>query len=98
MRTSALLILGFFTFLAGPSCAQEVQGSNGLSIRCKDFTKQPDGGWKAGADATLAYPNRPGSFRGRTFYADGMIVNGNDIGAFLDANCANGKPEEPDDQ
>jgi hypothetical protein len=47
-----------------PSLAayKAVQGPNGLSLNCADFTRHEDGSWSSDAQATVNYPDRPGSF------------------------------------
>jgi hypothetical protein len=64
-----------------------VTGPNGLSINCSDFAEQADGSWVSGPNATLTYPNRPGSFANNSFGLHGFNINGVDIAQFLDSSC-----------
>lgn len=89
MYRLAFLAGVIFTLAAAAAYADDVKkGPDGLSIQCSDFTKLSNGQWRSGPTATLSYPDRPGSFASNTFSAGDMSIGGNDIGAFLDANCA----------
>jgi hypothetical protein len=61
-----------------------IKGPNGLSILCSQWSKQ-GGFWKSSKDATLIYPNNPGSFVGMTV-GPGILINGVDLAAFLNEN------------
>lgn len=58
-----------------------------IRIRCDEFTKLPDGRWKSSADATLIYPQKPGSFSNNEFGIRGFVINGIDLAAYLDQVC-----------
>jgi hypothetical protein len=64
-----------------------IKGPNGLSIACSQFSKQPDGNWRSSKDATLSYPDRPGSFGDNSFGPHGFKIGDVDIAAFLDEKC-----------
>jgi hypothetical protein len=60
----------------------------GLSVKCSDFKKQPDGSWLSGPQATLSYPDNPGQFANGSIRAGAMFMDNVDVGAFLDRNCS----------
>jgi hypothetical protein len=63
------------------------RGPNGLSINCADFHKWPNGMWQSGLEATLTYPDRPGSFANNRFSEHAFNIGGVDIAVFLDQHC-----------
>ncbi len=64
-----------------------IKGPSGVSIICSQFSRQPDGNWKSSQDATLSYPDKPGSFGNNSFGSHGISVGGVDIAVFLDEKC-----------
>lgn len=87
-----ILVIAAIVGLSLPVCTADAapkvaKGPNGLSINCADFQRLPDGNWKSGPNATLSYPDRPGSLAGNTFSEHGISINGVDLAAFLDQNC-----------
>jgi hypothetical protein len=89
MRTllSRAMVLAF-ALGATPSLAADkaVKGPNGLSLNCTDFTRHEDGSWSSGPEATVNYPDKPGSFA-NIADARGIEMYDVQLGPFLDENC-----------
>jgi len=64
-----------------------IKGPNGLSINCADFHKWPNGTWQSSPDATLTYPERPGSFANNRFSENAINIGGVDVAVFLNQHC-----------
>ena len=58
-----------------------------IRIRCDQFKRMPDGRWRSSPDATLVYPDRPGSFSNVVFGPHNININGIDLAAYIDKVC-----------
>ena len=60
-------------------------------INCKQFRRLPDGAWISSPNATLVYPDKPGSFASNEIDPHSFIINGPngiiDLTEYLDRTC-----------
>lgn len=86
---ASALIAGALTIavLGSASAETVVKGPNGLSIDCDAFRLYPNGTIEASHEATLAYPDKKGSFADVSFGPKVFSSGGVDIGEWVNQSC-----------